>query len=364
MYTAQGRARDAARAVLAHPDDVRPKEAFIQVAGGTAVIAFDETIDQAVVECLKAAETLDCAKMLVLWTTHLFSTPAFHAAYGLRDKENFAAANKGAFEQLSDLRPLVSPCFLLGIRSIVSDQPRFEEFITHVRRRLLLDDGVGTRLTREETVTLAAALAHYAFNTEYILDCTEEERRKVDAIRGAIERGTPSASDAAAVAIVASYTPLHELRNAADIARALAAAPELADVVKTQIVDHDARRRIASSIVALTPIEDTVSAKVREQYEEFPYRCIRAATSPTMDIDAFRAAAESRRHERVAHRARSLPRRAVDLARHSGCRARRHPRRSPRRAQGVRLRRGARRGSAVRARCPGAHGRGAAGGGL
>src|SRR5262249_41988128 len=71
MYAAQARAKDAARAVLAHPDDGRLKEAFIEAAGGTAVISFDETIDQAVVLCLKAAETLDCAKMLVLWTTHL-----------------------------------------------------------------------------------------------------------------------------------------------------------------------------------------------------------------------------------------------------------------------------------------------------
>src|SRR5262249_41191953 len=58
---------------------------------------------------------------------------------------------------------------------------------------------------------------------------------------------------------------------ASDIARVFASSPELSDVVRTQIVDHDARRRIASSIVALTPIEDAVSARVREQYEEFPY---------------------------------------------------------------------------------------------
>jgi len=271
MWTAQRRTRDAAQAILAHPDDVRLKERFIEQAGGRPVIAFDATIEAALVECLQAAKQLDCAKMNVLWTTHLFRTPAFHAAYGLRRKENFSAANKETFQSLSDFTPLFTRCFLLGVRHIVSDQPVFEEFITHVRRHLLEDYGVGAKFTHERSVTLAAALSHYAFNTEYILDGTEEEDEKVQAMCAAVERDGGTERDAAAVAIVACYVPLHRLKNAAAIAEGMAASPELGDVVKKQIADHEARRRIAASIVALTPIEDPVSAKVQEQYEEFPY---------------------------------------------------------------------------------------------
>lgn len=275
LCAAQGQIRAAVAqcttAMRTHPEELHHKARFIELAGSMPILRYDEDVEYAVVECLKVADRLDCSKMQVLWTTHLCVTPAFHAAYGLRDRKAFSPANKDVFERLSNFKPLFTPCFLLGVRTIVSYWPLFEEFITHVRRHLLEDYGAGKKFTREETVTLAAALAHYAFNTEYILDCTEEEQKKVDALHASIESGGQAGHDGAAIAIVACYAPLSTLKHAAVIAGAVAELPELADVVKEQVADCHALRGHVSSIATLTPIDDSVSAKVQEQYEEFPY---------------------------------------------------------------------------------------------
>ncbi len=250
-------------AIRANPSEISYKENLIQWGGDHPVSGYDELAEYALLECLKSADRVDCSRLSVLWTSHIMVTPAFFAAYGpaLAGMLPFDSRNRTIYEaKITDLRPLLMPCFLLGIKNIILCNPLFEEFITHVRRQLL----VGAKyLTMQETMTLAEALSHYAFGTDYILDCTDGEQGKVDALRASIESGH---ADTVSILLFACYAPLCTLKNKDSLV-----APEADGVIKAQIRDYEALRQTAESVVAITSIDDTVSKAVREQYETFPY---------------------------------------------------------------------------------------------
>lgn len=276
-------------AIKANPSILAYKEKLIELAGTHPVAMYEELTEYAVLECLKAAETLDCTAMQTLWYSHLLHSPEFHAAYGLVGRKLFDPANKDFFEKIANFKPLFSPYFLLGIKNIVVENALFEEFITHLRWHLLSDLGENKKFTPDESIVLASALSHYSFYTDYILDCTEEEQKKIDALRTDIETGRGEARD---VALFACYEPLYALKNAADIAARFAATPEMASVIKMQITDHQVLRETAASVVAITPVDDSVSAKVQEQYEVFPYPRWKAI-SPAGVISGWKAVAKN-----------------------------------------------------------------------
>lgn len=267
----QGRIKEAIpfymSAIRENPVEQSYKEKFIELAGSHPVAQYEEITETAILECLKSADVLDCNSMRRLWLSHLRFRPDFEAAYGLRERKRFDPANKGFFESLTNFKPLFSPYFLLGIKAIAPTNVIFEEFITHIRKHLLGDFGLNRKFSAEEGVTLAAALSFYSFHTDYIFDCTEEELEKVAALRAEVEAG----GQQNAIALLACYMPLHRLKNRGDIERRFSASPDLADVVKLQISDHIALQEAAARITAITSIDDEVSTKVREQYEEFPY---------------------------------------------------------------------------------------------
>jgi SAM-dependent methyltransferase len=148
----------------------------------------------------------------------------------------------------------------------------FEEFVTHIRWHLL-DELVAprNRFTKGEYIALASALSHYALFTDFILDETEEERKRIDALRHRIETDRETAARAEAIAIFACYRPLHLLTNAKDILEAFENDEMLADVVQAQIADHVSLCEMAATIPSIAPVADETSLRVREQYEGFPY---------------------------------------------------------------------------------------------
>ncbi len=258
-------------AINAAPNEMRYKERLIELgSGGIATYAHSGPAEQAIVECLKSGDMLDCTRIHALWISHLFCIPSFQNAFGLNGRKAFDPENKAHFENLPDLKPLFNPFFLLGIKHIVASNAVFEEFITHIRRHLFKDVLLEkNKFTDEERPALASALSHYAFHTDYILDCTEEEQKEIDVLQARIEGGTEI--DPIKIALFACYVPLYKLKNAEHIALSLSSSPDITDVIKKQILDYSALKNVAKGITAITPIDDTTSVQVREQYEEFPY---------------------------------------------------------------------------------------------
>ncbi len=257
-----------AHAIKARANIRSYKERFVDLAGSALAANYSADFASALVACFRTPD-LDCTKASRFWWSLVVAEPDFHAAFSLAERRGFEPSNRAFFENLRDFGPLFSPLFLEGLRNLLPFDPLFEEFVTHIRRHLWSD--LGVRLTAEKHTTLACALSHYAFATDFILDVTSEERRRIGELRHRIESGEETAGDAASIALLACYEPLHTLTNEQQILERYQSSDSLGSVVKTQIADHFALQNAASRILSLTQIREEVSEKVREQYESFPY---------------------------------------------------------------------------------------------
>lgn len=234
----------AMQAIAGEPQNIRYKENFVLYSQDAAISDHHKGLENTLLECLKTP-ALDCTRLQGLWL-HLFRlNPATKGIYS--DARDF-----------SDVTPLLSPYFLLGLEKLCVCDLTFENFLVRLRKRLLLQR---EKFKKENLVTLAAAMSHYCLNNEYIFDVTPEEQEAVITL----------GEDGADLALRACYEPLYKMKNAAEIAKRFENSAPLAAVMQAQIREPFALLEERKSIPAITPISKGVSAGVREQYEESPY---------------------------------------------------------------------------------------------
>jgi len=163
------------------------------------------------------------------------------------------------------------PLLLQVMQSVPVQDVAFERLLTALRQSFL-----NSARTREETsgklLGFACALAQQCFINEYVFATTPEEESQIENLRRAVDDAlaTNAAVEAMPIAVLAMYEPLH----AQPYAPALLVRqwmPAL-DSLLTQQVREPAREiALRDSIPRLTTIEDEVSKRVRQQYEENPY---------------------------------------------------------------------------------------------
>ena len=131
---------------------------------------------------------------------------------------------------------------------------------------------VDERLAGEETLHFCCALARQCFLNEQVFACADEEleeaRRLRDRVVAALASGTAIAE--LQLAVVAAYFALHSPPGAASLLdRTWSRAIEA--VLVQQVREPAEERTLRGSIPALTAVENAVSQKVQQQYEENPY---------------------------------------------------------------------------------------------
>src|SRR5262245_22356337 len=199
------------RAVNAWPTVHAYKERFLELAGRGLSVAHSEELETAVVACLK---TPDLGSAMENWASLLMANPEFHAAFGLANRRAFDKVSQPFFFNTCDLKPLVRPLLLEGMKSNVVCHPVFEDFVTQLRRHLLdAFTARGGRFGAEECITIASTLSHYALFTDFILEETDRETARIDQLQCWMETEPETAENAAALAIFACYRPLHTLAN-------------------------------------------------------------------------------------------------------------------------------------------------------
>lgn len=157
------------------------------------------------------------------------------------------------------------PLLRYVLQSISVRDFALELVLTALRASLLIEAG---KTVDASVLDFICALAKQCFINEYVFATTPEEETRVARQTAAIEADdaiTPSL-----LAAVAMYVPLHGLPGA----QALLARqwPKPVDSLLTQQVREPAQEReMRASIPRLTAIEDAVSLRVQQQYEENPY---------------------------------------------------------------------------------------------
>ena len=179
------------------------------------------------------------------------------------------------------------PMLLYVIESVPIRQIDLEHVMTALRAELL------NLVDREEAISprvlaFCCTLAKQCFINEYIFALTSEEEGKI--ARCSATLGEAIKSEAAiapiSIATVAMYRPLYELADGRRLLERTWASP-IDDVLTQQLREPLQEFELRASIPRLTPIDDDVSQRVRQQYEENPYprwmRGFGKAASVTVD---------------------------------------------------------------------------------
>lgn len=182
-----------------------------------------------------------------------------------------------------------NPLLLQVIQSIPVQDIAFERLLTALRLSLL-SDANNRKAVADRALGFACALAQQCFINEYVFATIPDEDAQVDRLRRALndELASGTAVEPIQIAALAMYEPLHAQPFVAALLnrRWITAI----DKLLTQQVREPAReRQLRDSIPRLTAIEDEISQRVRQQYEENPYpRWIHTAGQVTpIPIDQY-----------------------------------------------------------------------------
>ncbi|HLY53816.1 MAG TPA: tetratricopeptide repeat protein, partial [Steroidobacteraceae bacterium] len=117
-----------------------------------------------------------------------------------------------------------------------------------------------------------AALARQCFLNEYVFDCPESEKLAAAGCRARLLALLDAGEAAPALLLlaVAACFPLYLLPGADRLLAGGQPAP-VEEVLRQQIREPLEEQALRADIPCLTPIADSVSAAVREQYEQSPY---------------------------------------------------------------------------------------------
>ena len=163
-----------------------------------------------------------------------------------------------------------------------------ERFLTDARAALL-DAAEVSAEVEDEVLHFYCALARQCFINEYVFACTDEELDRVRTLRGRIADSLASGSPVRALWLVAvaAYLPLGSI-DAAETALARTWPEAVMDLLAQQVSEPAHERRLRADTPMLTAVEDEVSLKVQQQYEENPYpRWVKTLTGTSVSIDAY-----------------------------------------------------------------------------
>ena len=158
------------------------------------------------------------------------------------------------------------PLLACLLHSVTVRDVALERLLTALRASLLHAAASGPS-SNETELTLCCSIARQCFINEYVFATTPAEDAQVERLEAALRPGAPAPL---AVAAVAMYRPLHTLPAAPALLEQ--SWPPAVDAVLTQQLREPLQEReLRASIPRLTAIDDGVSQRVREQYEENPY---------------------------------------------------------------------------------------------
>jgi SAM-dependent methyltransferase len=149
-----------------------------------------------------------------------------------------------------------------------------ERLLTNMRHALLqnaLSQPAGED-TAQPLLNFACALARQCFINEYVFSQTEAETVAALRLRTSLEAALAAQAELPSLgpAMAGAYWPLEKLVNAQSFLKRQW-SPAVEALIVQQVKEPAQERELASTIPALTELDDEVSRLVRQQYEESPY---------------------------------------------------------------------------------------------
>ena len=149
-----------------------------------------------------------------------------------------------------------------------------ERLLTSLRSAMLeTAAGADASFVADESASrFACALARQCFLNEQVFTLVETERRQAEQLRDAVSAALAAGAPISEIQLtaVAAYFPLQSLPGVQSLLERTW-SPAVTAVLVQQVREPIEERRLRASLPVLTAIEDGVSRKVQQQYEENPY---------------------------------------------------------------------------------------------
>jgi tetratricopeptide (TPR) repeat protein/2-polyprenyl-3-methyl-5-hydroxy-6-metoxy-1,4-benzoquinol methylase len=163
-------------------------------------------------------------------------------------------------------------CLLENLPISGVDFERLLTMVRHIALQSTLGAEQATPSIAVDELAFYCALARQCFLNEYIYACSDEEAAQALTLREQVVARLAARQPvpASSLAVLAAYFPLHALPCAADLLQQNWPQP-LAALLLQQVREPAQEREYRDRIRRLTPISDSISRLVQEQYEENPY---------------------------------------------------------------------------------------------
>ncbi|MCB9976215.1 MAG: methyltransferase domain-containing protein [Rhodospirillales bacterium] len=277
-----------------------PRSAFIKsqlssMGRHLAFRDFSQDLKDALTACLKI-DNIEHQNLSVAWLRLFLMDPAYTEIHKLTKLHHYKE-----FKEEAEILPI---CTLLAddfcsnaLRLLYNQAVDYEILISNLRRRLLEffiaseDRDISDKNLRTIFKVLCA-LGENCFMHEYAAADTPEELARIETIKNqAVEAGKEKAlACAARIALIACYGPLYkEDESLIDLARSLPSSLHSfwKSLITLQIEEPMEERRLRETIPALGSLNNEISLKVREQYEENPYPRWRYANAQEDEAKSF-----------------------------------------------------------------------------
>lgn len=259
-------------AIELEPDKIDHKVYFSFILSNMAFDLFNEQAKRIIIECLPHKD-IALQNLAGAWLSLLLIDPAFKKlkpGMATKDYPTF----KNWMDGLDDYTAFSDDYLILGLKKLIIPEKNLEKFFTHCRRYCL--ENISDASKRTALKSFLAALAENCFFNEYVFCETPEEKERAAEIISDINSGyskSPTDELFYKISAAACYRPLFEwIVDEALIVHCKTSRPDIySDMLRVQLDEPLEEREIRKSIAPLTPIENEISRKVREQYEENPY---------------------------------------------------------------------------------------------
>jgi tetratricopeptide (TPR) repeat protein/2-polyprenyl-3-methyl-5-hydroxy-6-metoxy-1,4-benzoquinol methylase len=233
--------------------------------------AQSDSLEDSLISCL-ATEGIDRSSLATVSIFRLKQKPFWGAALAMADRPGLLAK-----KILSDELPLLnSPLLHLILRHTVVVDHELEQLLTTIRQALLLHIAQGS-VPEKTSMALSfftSSLALQCFTNEYVHFQSGEETGHISRLKKemaeALAGGGPLCPFK--VSLLGCYMPLYQVNHAERLVTDSGfQQPPVRQVIIRQIMEPLAEEKIRKEIKQLFPIQDAISQKVRQQYEENPY---------------------------------------------------------------------------------------------
>jgi len=230
-------------------------------------------VKEAIKVCLGNPD-IDAGSFSIAWHSLLMLDPVFMKFAKIVQGGDFKEqADEMNIKELEE--PLTDPFLLLGLKSMLAIDTKFERIMTFFRHVFVsrFDD-----YDLELFLPFLCALAEHCNLNEYVNSCTKEEQIVVEALEGKLDLSAKVDVGAMArIALISCYKDLMQLECADKVAQAGAVSQDDAfkRLIKNTISIPTKIKAHRDAIPALSTSYDSaknvVSSSVANQYEENPY---------------------------------------------------------------------------------------------